>query len=154
MTHSAARKTIVAPVPIADFYAAVVDYLAYPAITDEVKSARVLSREGPVAIVHFTARVLLKSFDYTLRMVEDPERFTMSWSLVSSSSLSDNRGAWTLEALSPSETRVTYENALGTRLWIPNSFVTSLSGAVLPKVMRRFTEYAAGQVAARDTRVA
>lgn len=154
MTQSAARKTIVAPVNIADFYATVVDYLAYPAITDEVKSARVLSREGDVAIVHFTARVMLKSFDYTLRMVEDPARYTMSWSLVSSSTLTDNRGRWTLEALGPAETRVTYENALGTKLWIPNSFVTSLSGAVLPKVLRRWTDYAQAQANQRDARVA
>lgn len=153
MIH-AARKSIVAPVPVADFYATVVDYLAYPQITDEVKSARILSREGDVSIVAFSARVMMKSFDYTLRMVEEPGHHGMTWSLVSSSTLTENRGRWTLEALSPRETRVSYENALGAKLWIPNSFITALSGVVLPKVLRRWSEYAQAQLRERQTQVA
>jgi len=153
MSH-AARKTIVAPVPIADFYASVVDYLAYPQITDEVKSARIVSREGNVAIVTFTAKVLLKGFDYTVRMVEDPKNFGMSWTLVTSSTLSENRGQWILEAVSDDETRVTYENELGAKLWIPNSFINSLSSVVLPKMMRRWSDYTERQLRNRASRVA
>ncbi len=153
MSH-AARKTIVANVPIADFYATVVDYLAYPQITDEVKSARIVSREGNVVIVTFTAKVLMKTFDYTVRMVEDRANFGMSWTLVSSSSLTVNRGSWALEAVSDTQTRVSYENELGAKLWIPNSFITSLSSVVLPKMLRRWTEYAEGQLRNRSTRVA
>jgi len=144
MSH-AARKSIVANVPIADFYATVVDYLAYPQITDEVKSARIVSREGNVAIVTFTAKVLLKGFDYTVRMVEDPINYGMAWTIVSSSTLSQNRGSWQLEALSETQTRVTYENELGAKLWIPNSFINTLSAVVLPKVLRRWSEYAERQ---------
>ncbi len=153
MSH-AARKTIVANVPIADFYATVVDYLAYPQITDEVKSARIVSREGNVVLVTFTAKVLLKSFDYTVRMVEDPANYTMSWTLVSSSTLTENRGSWKLEAMSDTQTRVTYENALGAKLWIPSSFINSLSSVVLPKVLRRWSEYTERQLRNRSTQVA
>ncbi len=153
MTHSA-RKSIVAQVPIADFYATVVDYLAYPQITDEVKSARIESRQGNIVIVTFTAKVLMKGFDYTVRMQEDPANYGMSWTFVSSNTLTENRGSWQLEALSETETRVTYENALGAKLWIPNSFITTLSGVVLPKVLRRWSDYAARQVSQRQARVA
>lgn len=149
-----AHKSIIAPIPAADFHAAIVDYAAYPQITDEVKTARVVSREGHVAVVSFTTRVMMKSVDYTLRMVEDAAGLGMSWTLVSSPSLSLNEGRWTLEPLGPSETRVTYESALGARFWIPNSLVTSLSSVVLPKVMRRFSEHARARHSERLARVA
>lgn len=154
MSQSAARKTLVVPVPVADFHATVVDYHAYPHITDEVKTARVLSRTDHVSIVHFTARVVMKTFDYTLRMVEAPTGDGMSWTLVSSSMLTMNEGRWTLEALGPRETRVTYEAALGAKLWLPNSVLTSLSSVVLPRVLKRWSEYAQGVVRDRQACVA
>jgi len=104
--------------------------------------------------VTFTAKVLMKTFDYTVRMQEDCANHSMSWTFVSSSTLTENRGSWVLEALSPTETRITYENALGAKLWIPNSFITTLSSVVLPKVLRRWSDYAAAQVQNRASRVA
>ena len=153
MSH-AAQKTIVAHVPIADFYATIVDYHAYPQITDEVKSVRTVSRDGDVAVVAYTARIMLKSFEYTLRMDERPDEHRMSWTLVSSSTLTINRGSWRLEALSADRTRVHYENELGARIWVPNSFITALSGVVLPKMLRRWAEYAEAQVRRGEARVA
>jgi ribosome-associated toxin RatA of RatAB toxin-antitoxin module len=154
MSHAAKQHTIIAEVPVADFYRTITDYGAYPAISDEVKSARVISRDGHSAVVAFTSKIMMKGFDYTLRMTEDPERHRMSWTLVNSSVLTENRGGWTLEALSATETRITYEVALGARVWVPSSFINSLSGLVLPKVMKRFAEYTQSQLQTRGTRVA
>lgn len=140
MSH-AAEKSIISPVPIDEFYATVVDYPAYPHITDEVKSAEILSREGNVVIVRFTAKIMLRSFDYTLRMVEEPPT-RMTWTLISSNTLTENKGGWALEAISPQETKVTYWNELAARTWIPNSFINALVRVVLPRVMRRWSSYA------------
>jgi ribosome-associated toxin RatA of RatAB toxin-antitoxin module len=145
MSHAARQHTIVAEVPMADFFRTITDYAAYPAISDEVRTAKVLSRDGNTSVVAFTSKIMLKSFDYTLRMVEHPERHGMSWTLVNSSVLTENRGGWSLEALSKNETRITYEVELGARVWVPSSFINSLSGLVLPKVMRRFAEYTVQQ---------
>ncbi|MFO0745977.1 MAG: SRPBCC family protein [Myxococcota bacterium] len=148
MSHDA-EKSIIAPVPIDDFYQTVVDYLAYPHITDEVKSAHIVSRDGPVSIVHFTAKIMFRSFDYTLRMVEDRPH-GMSWTFVSSNTLTENRGWWKLEAISPHETKVTYWNELGARSWLPNGFINALARVVLPRVLRRWSAYAQAQIQARS----
>lgn len=137
----AATKTIIVPVPMSDFYRTVTDYLAYPDITDEVKSARIISREGPVSIVEFTAKVMFRSFDYRLRMVEEAPN-KMAWTFISSNTLTQNRGSWVLEALSPNETRVTYSNELGAKAWIPDSFINALAGVVLPRVLKKWAVYA------------
>jgi len=137
----AATKTIIVPVPINAFFRTVTDYLAYPEIADEVRSARIISRDGPVSIVEFTARVLFRTFDYKLRMVEEaPHR--MSWTFISSNTLTQNRGSWTLEALGPCETRVVYQNELGAKAWIPDSFINTMASVVLPRALKKWSLYA------------
>ncbi len=136
------EKTIIAHVPIEAFFATITDYLAYPHIIDEIKGSEIVERNGNVVIVAFQLKVLLKGFDYTLRMVEEvPTKLT--WSLVSSSSLKQNDGGWTLEAISPTETRVTYWNELAAKSFLPKSFINALARITLPTVLRRWSAYAA-----------
>lgn len=137
----AATKTFIVPVPADIFFRTVTDYLAYPEIAEEVKSARIISREGSVSIVEFTAKIMFRSFDYKLRMVEDAPH-KMSWTFLSSNTLTQNRGSWTMEALGPSSTRVTYENELGAKSWIPDSFINALATVVLPRALKKWSAYA------------
>ena len=130
------------------------DYRAYPQILDDIKSAEILERAPGVAVVAFQLRVLLKGFDYTLRMVEHPPaipagaapdapaRATLSWTLVHSKTLKQNNGGWELEAASPTETRVTYWNELAARAFLPKSFINALARIALPSMMKRWSSYA------------
>ena len=142
------EKSIVSPVPIDAFWATITDYLAYPAILEDIKSAEIVSRHGNVVVVSYQLRVLLKSFDYTLRMVEEAPR-ALTWSLVSSRTLTQNDGGWELEALSPRETRVTYWNHLATRLPLPRAFINALARLALPGMLKRWSGYAEQRAADR-----
>jgi len=135
------EKTIIAPVPIEAFWLTITDYLAYPKILDDIKGATIVERTGSVAVVAFQLKVLLKGFDYTLRMVEEgPNKLT--WSLVSSNTLKQNDGGWLLEAVSPTETRVTYWNELAAKAFLPKSFINALARIALPTMLKRWTTYA------------
>jgi len=144
-TDAQAEKSTVAKVPIEAFFATITDYLAYPQILDDIQTSSIVSREGHVVTVAFTLKVLFRTFDYTLRMVEEPPAdgvARLTWSLVSSSTLKQNDGGWRLEALSPTETKVTYWNELGARSWLPKAFINALARIVLPKMLRRWAQYA------------
>ncbi len=135
------EKTIIAPVPIEAFWATITDYLAYPKILDDIKGATIVERTNNVVVVAFQLRVLLKGFDYTLRMVEEAPH-ELTWSLVSSSTLKQNDGGWRLEAISPNETRVTYWNECAAKAFLPKSFVNGLARIALPSMLKRWTSYA------------
>ncbi len=135
------EKTIIAPVPIEAFWATITDYLAYPKILDDIKGATIVERTNNVVVVAFQLRVLLKGFDYTLRMVEEAPH-ELTWSLVSSSTLKQNDGGWRLEVISPNETRVTYWNECAAKAFLPKSFVNGLARIALPSMLKRWTSYA------------
>ncbi len=135
------EKTIVVPVPIEAFWATITDYLAYPRILDDIKSATIVERDANATVVAFELRVLLKSFDYTLRLVEQAPT-TLTWSLVTSKTLAQNDGGWTLEAISPTETRVTYWNVLAAKSFLPKSFINALARIALPSMLKRWSRYA------------
>lgn len=139
------EKTIIAPVPIEAFWATITDYLAYPKILDDIKGATIVERTNNVVIVAFQLRVLLKGFDYTLRMVEEAPN-ALTWSLVSSSTLKQNDGGWRLEAISPTETKVTYWNECAAKAFLPKSFVNGLARIALPSMLKRWTSYAEKRV--------
>jgi len=137
----AASKSIVTNVPMSAFFATITDYTAYPQILDDIQSATIVSREGNVVTVAFTLKVLFRTFDYTLRMVEAPPD-GLTWTLVSSGTLSQNDGSWRLEAAGPSQTKVTYWNELAPRSWLPKSFINALVRISLPRMLRKWTAYA------------
>ena len=141
MKHTHGEKTVIVHVPIEAFFATITDYLAYPRILDDIKGASIVSREGNVVVVAFHLRVLLKSFDYTLRMVEEAPH-ALTWTLVSSNTLAQNDGGWRLEATSPSETRVTYWNEVASKSFLPKAFVNGLARIALPSMLRKWAHYA------------
>ena len=145
------EKTILVGVPLSVFWATITDYLAYPSILDDVTSAEIRERSGADVTVAFTIRVLLKGFDYTLRMREEAPH-TLSWTLVSSATLAQNDGGWRLEAVSPTETRVTYWNEVAARAWIPKTFINALIRIALPSMLRRWQTHAEQRHASGMTR--
>ncbi len=141
------EKTVIVNVPIDAFWATITDYLAYPRILEDVKTAEIVSREGHVTTVAFTIKVLLKGFDYTLRMVEElpaegKPTANLTWTMVSSSALSQNDGGWRLEAAGPNATRVTYWNEVASKGFLPKTFINTLVRIALPSMLKRWSDYA------------
>lgn len=141
------EKTVTVHVPLTDFWKTITDYTAYPKILDDVKTATVVERTGHEAVVAFTIKVLLKGFDYTLRMREEPpgpdaDSAALSWSMVDSSTLSQNDGGWRLEKLDATSTRVTYWNELASKGFLPKSFINGLVRIALPTMLKRWTSFA------------
>lgn len=143
--QSASRSTTIA-VPVEFFWGLITDYERYPEMLDEIRSARVLSRQGNETVVAFTARVMLKSFNYTVRLVEErPHR--LSWTLVDSDTLSYNTGGWVLEALGPDATRAHYSAELRAKIWLPKTFLNAVTNLSLPTMLRHWSRYAEARYA-------
>jgi coenzyme Q-binding protein COQ10 len=148
MQEQAGSKTAIARVPIDFFWSIITDYERYPEIVDDVRKARIVERRPGETVATFTAKVFLKSFDYTIRLVEDKHR-KLTWSLVESASFTANDGGWDLEAISPNETRVHYWMSLKTNLWLPKSFVSAAANLALPSVLKRWIAFSESEWARR-----
>jgi ribosome-associated toxin RatA of RatAB toxin-antitoxin module len=141
------EKTVVVHVPLRDFWQTITDYTSYPQILDDVKTATIVERTEREAVVAFTIKVLLKGFDYTLRMREEPPDATntsaaLTWSMVSSSTLAQNDGGWRLEKADDHSTRVTYWNELASKGLLPKSFINGLVRIALPTMLKRWSSFA------------
>jgi coenzyme Q-binding protein COQ10 len=143
--QSGTRTTTIA-VPVEFFWGLITDYERYPEMLDEMKHVRVLSRTDREVVVAFTVKVLLKSFNYTLKLVEErPNRLT--WSLVESDTLSVSNGGWELEALGPTTTRANYRAELRAKMWLPKAFLNALTNLSLPSMLRHWSRYAEARYA-------
>jgi coenzyme Q-binding protein COQ10 len=143
--QSGTRTTTIA-VPVEFFWGLITDYERYPEMLDEMKSVRVLSRTDNEVVVAFTVKVMLKSFSYTLKLVEErPNRLT--WSLVDSDTLSVSNGGWVLEALGPTTTRAHYRAELRAKIWLPKAFLNALTNLSLPSMLRHWSRYAEARYA-------
>jgi len=144
----AGSKSTLAHVPIEHFWKIITDYEGYPSVVDDVRAARIDSREGNTTVATFTAKVLLKSFDYTIALVEEGPR-RLNWSLVHSDSFHSNNGGWMLEAVGPELTQVTYWMEIKSTLKIPKTFVSAAARLALPSVLKRWCAYAENTYAAQ-----
>lgn len=140
------EKTVVVAVPLEDFWLTITDYTAYPRILEDVKTATIVERTGSEVVVSFTIKVLLKGFDYTLRMREEPPgpdgHASLTWSMVSSSTLAQNDGGWKLVKVSETSTQVTYWNELASKGFLPKSFINGLARIALPAMLKRWSAFA------------
>lgn len=150
MQEQAGSKTAIAHVPIDFFWSIITDYERYPQIVDDVRKARIVERRAGETVATFTAKVFLKSFDYTIRLVEDKPR-KLTWSLVESGSFTANDGGWELEAVGPNETKVHYWMSLQTKLWLPKSFVSAAANLALPSVLKRWIAFSEAEWARRGS---
>jgi|GEM_PF-1403223 len=141
MQEQAGSKTAIANVPIDFFWSIISDYERYPKIAEDVRAARIVERVGNATIATFTARVMLKSFDYTIKLVEEKPR-KLTWSLVKSASFTANDGGWELESIGPEQTRVHYWMAIKSTLWVPKTFVTAAANLALPSLLKRWIVFA------------
>ena len=132
-----ARKTVTVPVPAAFFWGLITDYASYPKYISNCTSAKILSREGDVVVAAFEVKVV-RTFDYTLRLVLDPEHYRVDWTLVDSKTLRQNDGGWQLNETAPGQTMVTYWNDLAAKFWLPKTFLNGLVQIALPSMLKEW----------------
>lgn len=138
-----ATKSIIVHTPPEKLYAVVVDYESYPQFLGNMKSAKVVRREGNKVEVAFEMLLLGKSFTYSLVFEENPPK-GIKWKLAQSGFMQANSGAWALRSDGENKTHATYSIAIQISMAIPKSMSTALAGAELPKVLEAFKKRAEG----------
>jgi ribosome-associated toxin RatA of RatAB toxin-antitoxin module len=129
-----------------EFRAVVIAVDKYPEFLPEVKKVDVKERGKDALTATFFVEVKVGGMDikteYTVRYVLGESE--VSWSLVSSPTLTKNEGKWTLEETADGETRARYENELVTTLPIPEEIQKLFADQELPRMMQRFRDRAEG----------
>lgn len=130
----------------AEFRDIVVAVEKYPEFLPEVKKVQVTERSDSALTATFFVEVKVSGMEvkteYTVRyQLGDTE---VSWSLVSSPTLTKNEGRWKLEETADGETKAFYENELVTSLPIPEDLQKIFADQELPRMMARFRDRAEG----------
>jgi ribosome-associated toxin RatA of RatAB toxin-antitoxin module len=140
----AERKETV-DVPLKDFFAVVSDYAAYPDFVTGMKSVRILANAPGSKQVEFDLE-MMKRVQYTLDIREtlDAESGTGSilWTLHASDMFKANNGGWTLRAVSPTRTEVSYKLDLEFNIPVPGFVLKGLVANALPTAIKEFAERA------------
>jgi coenzyme Q-binding protein COQ10 len=136
-----AKQTVVIEVPLAQVWNVVCDYERYPEFISEMRSVRVLRREGPRQEVEFEIELellgLKKRIHYTLAMTESPQS-SIKWNLVRSETLKGDDGSWEFRALGERRTEATYQIELKLGPFIPRAVSNFLAEQSLPRLLSQF----------------
>jgi ribosome-associated toxin RatA of RatAB toxin-antitoxin module len=116
----------------------------YPEFLPEVKKVEIKERSKDALTAAFFVEVKVGGMDvkteYTVRYKLGQNE--VSWSLVSSPTLTKNEGKWRLEETKDGETRAYYENEIVTTLPIPEELQKIFADQELPRMMARFRDRA------------
>jgi ribosome-associated toxin RatA of RatAB toxin-antitoxin module len=131
----------------ADVYAVVVDFAAYPRLFPEFTSTRVIETAGNRQRVEFNVQVVMPA-RYVLDLVCDDSKYTVDWTFVEGTIISDSRGSWRFEP-EGGGTRIDYSAALEVNAPLPGFVLRKISNAIvsasLPSMFASITK----EVAAR-----
>lgn len=130
-----------------EFKEVILDFEAYPDFLPEVKKVAVESQDDSTAVATFHVEVDFGGFhiesQYTLKYEISDD--VISWSLVDSPDLTENKGKWTLrEGDDEDETVADYEAEIITSLPIPPPVQAMFAEQELPKLMETFRDRAEG----------
>jgi ribosome-associated toxin RatA of RatAB toxin-antitoxin module len=132
---------VVVEVALGQIWNVVCDYERYPEFIPEMRSVRVLRREGPRQEVAFEIELellgLKKRISYTLAMTESPQT-SIQWSLVASDTLRGDDGRWLFKPLGERRTEATYEIELRLGPFIPRAVSSFLAEQSLPRLLSQF----------------
>lgn len=131
-----ASRTVTIKAPIEKVWSVVTDYEKYPEFLAEQTTVKVKSRTGNVVEAVFGLKLMME-IKYTLRLTETAPT-KMSWTMLEGQMMKSNEGGWTLEAISPTETRATYSIEVALKGLVPKSVSTGLIDSTLPKTMEAF----------------
>jgi coenzyme Q-binding protein COQ10 len=137
-----ASRTVVINAPMEKVFSVITDYPGYIHFLPELKSIKVLERQGPEAKVQYEVNVI-KNIRYVLRMREEkPDK--LSWTFVEGEVMKDNKGSWKLVAEGEGKTRATYSIEMAVGLFVPKSILNMLVDSGLPKMLDAFRRRAEG----------
>ena len=116
----------------------------YPEFLPEVKRVEVKERSDSALLATFFVELKVSGVEvkteYTVRYALG--RDVISWTLVSSPTLTKNEGQWRLEETADGETKAFYEAELITSLPIAPELQKLIADQELPKMMQRFRDRA------------
>jgi ribosome-associated toxin RatA of RatAB toxin-antitoxin module len=142
---ASAERTETVDVPLKSFYRAVADYESYPQFVTGMKSAKLVGEEGGAKKVHFDLD-MMKRVQYTVRLTdkfdEGAGEAAVAWTLDSSEFFKVNNGTWTLKALGPAKTQVTYKLELEFSFPVPGFVLKGLVAKGLPAAINEFAKRA------------
>lgn len=104
------RSALMRGLTPAAIYAVVVDFEAYPRLFQEIKRARVLSRDGKRVRAEFGGAIVLP-FRYVLDLDCDPEKLSVDWHYVEGEMVKGSEGGWRFSPEADG-TRVEYRVAM------------------------------------------
>lgn len=134
-------ETFVSP---AELRAIVLAVEKYPEFLPEVKRVDVRERSESAFVATFFVEVKLPGTEikteYTVRYTVGKDE--VSWTLVSSPTLTKNEGKWRFEETDDGETKAYYEAELVTSLPIAPELQKMFADQELPRMMQRFRDRA------------
>lgn len=134
-------ETFVSP---EELRAVVVALEKYPQFLPEVKKVDVKERSDKALLATFNVEVKAAGMDikteYTVRYTLGKDE--VSWTLVSSPTLTKNEGKWRFEETADGETKAYYEAEIETSLPIAPDLQKLFADQELPRMMQRFRDRA------------
>jgi len=120
-----------------------------PPTLPRLPPARVVSTDGNKTRVEFRARVVVE-VRYVIEVVQDPEKFTTSWTFVEGEVVSDSVGGWTFTAEGANDTKIKYRAGIAIRAPLPkfviNKVANALMGTSIPNMFRAVEREAAARL--------
>ncbi|MET0340529.1 MAG: SRPBCC family protein [Polyangiales bacterium] len=124
--------------------AVILAFEKYPEFLPEVKRVDVKERSDTSLLATFYVELKVSGVEvkteYTVRYTLGKD--VISWTLVSSPTLTKNEGSWRLEETADGETKAHYEGELITTLPIAPELQKLIADQELPKMMQRFRDRA------------
>ena len=134
-------SSIVVNVSPENFFKVITDYENYPKFLNDLQEAKITKRKGNEVEGRFKLK-LIKTVDYTLKMIEDAPKI-LKWTLVESSLMKSNDGSWKLEPLEGGKkTKAEYSIDIGFGLFVPKMITNQLTKVNLPATLKAFKEEA------------
>lgn len=137
-----ASRTIIINAPIEKVFEVITDYAKYPQFLSDMSGATVKSRNGNIAEVTFSLKLVME-IKYTLRLIEDKPN-GLTWTMLDGQMMKSNDGGWKLKAVSPTQTEATYTVEVAVKGLVPKSVSTTLIDVTLPKTLEAFKKRCEG----------
>jgi len=135
MAHAVHETTY--DVDAAQLFSAVTDFEKYPEFVEGMKKVTV-DRSGSELMVHYDLSMMGKDMSYTLRLIEEPEKGHLSWSLFKSEFFKVNNGDWLIQSLGPGKCKARYFSEVDFTFPVPGFVLKPMVTKAVPKMMDSF----------------
>ncbi|MDR3607039.1 MAG: SRPBCC family protein [Oligoflexia bacterium] len=129
------------PVDAKKLFDTIVKYEDYPEFVTGCSSVSVKRDPAKPGQVRASYQVnMIKELSYTLDHIENPEKLTVEWKLVSSDFMKSNTGKWTLKSLGKGKTDVSYSVEIDFSFPVPGLILNRVVKGSLGPMVKSFVE--------------